>query len=286
MIVLTYLSAGANPSGILTSMKATLIAIFFCAALLLAPFHGVAQETSQSAETPVPQWQKDFEALGSAEQKLYREHLRESGRLFRQKRIIEALNKLAEAQRIFPSEPGALNLVGACHVEFRSFDKARTAFEEALKLQSEHLEGTDLLRGQERIRRLKPVMNILFNLAEMDFVTNQWENCLAKIEKLLPDMDPEDLSMIRLLEFKYLLCKMKLGEVETARELAEKYDYLDDHPYYYYANAAISYHDKDEAEAERWRGIARRVFRNPATLAAWEDTMIEVGFVKSFYGGS
>ena len=48
---------------------------------------------------------------------------------------------------------------------------------------------------------------------------------------------------------------------------------------------AISYHDGNDSEAERWRASARRVFRRAASLAPWEDTMIEVGFVKSFYGG-
>ena len=130
------------------------------------------------------------------------------------------------------------------------------------------------------------MLNILFNLVEMDFVTKQWADCAARIESLLPDMEPSELTMIRLLEFKYLLCKLKLGAIEEARTLAKKYDYLDDYPYYYYAQAALAYHDDDETEAERWRGTAKRVFRRPSTLAAWEDTMIEIGFVKSFYGGA
>ena len=109
--------------------------------------------------------------------------------------------------------------------------------------------------------------------------------CVGRIEGLLPDMDPSDLTMIRLLEFKYLLCKLKLGNTDEARTLAKKYDFRDDYPYYYYANAALAYHDENEAAAERWRASARRVFRRPSTLAAWEDTMIEIGFVKSFYGG-
>ena len=39
-------------------------------------------------ESVVPQWQKDFEALGLAEQKAYRTSLLEARRLFGQKRII------------------------------------------------------------------------------------------------------------------------------------------------------------------------------------------------------
>ena len=125
-----------------------------------------------------------------------------------------------------------------------------TRFEEALKLQGEYLQSVKILNGEARALRIKPVLNILFNLVEMDFVTNQWADCLGRIEGLLPDMDPSDLTMIRLLEFKYLLCKLKLGKIEEARTLSKKYDFRDDYPYYYYANAAMAYHDENEAEAE------------------------------------
>ena len=271
-------------------MKALFSLICVSVSLVIFPLWCTAQETSQAQNTEsedvVPQWQKDFEALGTAKQASYRDKLKEAGRLFNQKRIIEALNELADAQRIFPNEPGALNLVGACHVEFRNFSKARAAFEEALKLQDDYVRSIKVLNGEARARKIKPVLNILFNLVEMDFVTSQWADCAGRIEGLLPDMDPSDLTMIRLLEFKYLLCKLKLGNTDEARTLAKKYDFRDDYPYYYYANAALAYHDENEAEAERWRASARRVFRRPSTLAAWEDTMIEIGFVKSFYGGA
>ena len=46
----------------------------------------------------------------------------------------------------------------------------------------------------------------------------------------------------------------------------------------------MAYHDKDDSTAERWRTSARRIFRYPQILAPWEDTLIEFGYVKSFYG--
>ena len=264
---------------------------FILAFLLILPLSLSAQEDGGNLppgdqEKIVPQWQKTYENLGAEKQQAYRKHMAEASRLFRQKRIIEALNSVGEAQRVFPEDPSAFNLIGACQVEFRSFDKAREAFERALLMQSEHMKNLEGVQGDARIRRMAPVINILFNLAEMDFVTKRWQACHDRIEKILPDMDPGNTSMIRLMEFKYLICKIKLDKIDDARALAGKYDYLDDYPFYYYANAALAYHDEKEEEAERWRGSARRVFRSPAVLAPWEDTMIEVGYVKSFYGGS
>ncbi len=262
--------------------------LLICASLPLWAFSLRAQEKAPTADEVhiVPQWKKDFEAIGPAKQKSYHKHMLEAGRLFGQKRIIETLNEIAEGQRVFPDDPNALNLIGACYVEFRAFDKARSAFESALEKQGAYLDNLEGVRGDALKRRMKPVLNILFNLAEIDFVTKEWKSCQKRIEALLPLMDSKNPTLLRLIEFKYLLCKVKLGQIDEARGLASKYDYLDDYPYYYYANAALAYHDEKLEEAERWRGSARRVFRSTATLAPWEDTMIESGFVKSFYGGT
>ncbi len=233
----------------------------------------------------VPEWQMAYENLKEEVRKKYSGHLYEASRLFNQKRVIESLNELAEAEKLFDQGPAALNLRGACYVEFRNFEGARTAFQKALELQQAYLKDITAVRGEERLRRMRPVINILFNLAEMDFVTGQWRQCHDRIEKLLPKLDPKNISMARLIEFKFLLCKLKLNQVGEARKLAAKYDYLDDNPFYYYANAAIAFFDDDTDAAERWRSSARRVFRRPQVLASWEDTLIEFGYVKSFYGG-
>ena len=227
--------------------------LLICASLPLWAFSLCAQENSPTADEVniVPQWKKDYEAIGPAKQKTYRKHMLEAGRLFNQKRIIESLNEIAEGQRVFPDDPNAFNLIGACYVEFRAFDKARSAFELALEKQGAYLENLQGVQGDALKRRMKPVLNILFNLAEMDFVTKEWKSCQKRIEALLPHMDPTNATLLRLIEFKYLLCKVKLGQVDEARVLAGKYDYLDDYPYYYYANAALAYHDKKLEEAER-----------------------------------
>ena len=243
----------------------------------------VAPATSDE-DTIVPDWQVAFQGLAKPKKKAYAKHIVEASRLFNQKRIIESLNEVAEAMKIFDQGPAALNLMGACQVEFRNFAKARKAFERALELQGQYLKDIEGVKGDARLRRMRPVVNILFNLAEMDFVTKKWQDCHDRILKILPEVDPKNLAMSRLLEFKLLLCKIKLDQVDEARKLADKYDYLDDNPFHYYANAAMAYYDKEDSTAERWRTSARRIFRHPHILAPWEDTLIEFGYVKSFYG--
>jgi len=71
---------------------------------------------------------------------------------------------------------------------------------------------------------------------------------------------------------------------DDALILANKYDFLDDSPFYYYAQAAIAYESDDTIKAEEWLAICSRIFRDPQILAPWQDTLVEFGYIKSFYG--
>lgn len=196
--------------------------------------------------------------------------LGEAQRLFTGKRIFEALEKVNEAQAIYPDSPDLLNLRGACEVEFRDFDKALHSFREA-----------------DAVHPGNP--DIVFNIAEVLFVKRDWDAAESAFSKALTliGKEPEGvkLQLSRLVEFKLLLCKIKLGKQAEAASMAEKYDYLDDSPYHYYAEAAIHFSEGRDLEAEATMARGGRIFQNPALLAPWQDTMIEFGYIKGFFGG-
>ena len=81
-----------------------------------------------------------------------------------------------------------------------------------------------------------------------------------------------------------LLCMKKLGMDAEAAALADKYDFLDDSPFHYFAQAALAYDKKDLIKAEEWLAIAGRIFQDPNVIAPWQDTLVEYGYIKSFYG--
>lgn len=196
----------------------------------------------------------------------YGKHLEEAKRMFQEKRVLEAMDEAHQAAAIFPDGADTHNLLGSCHVELRAFDKALREFEAAAALAPGSL-------------------SIEFNIGEVLFVTKQWRKALESFRKVLAGMPAENVALGRLTEFKILLCQLKLGETREAEKLAAKYDFLDDSPFHYYANASLAYEAEDRVKAEEWLGIARRVFRNPAVLAPWQDTLVEYGYIKSFYGG-
>lgn len=210
--------------------------------------------------------QRAFLNLPEERRKDFGKHLGEADRLFREKRVFETIDELEKASVIFQDSPELLNLRGSCQVEFRDFDKAMEAYRAAEKLSPEN-------------------PSIKFNIGEVLFVTKKWQPALDLFEKIVKTMDPKtDLALMRLIELKVLLCKIKLGHKEEAEILAEKYDFFDDSPYYYYAHAAICYENKDLIKAEEWLAMASRVFQNPNIISSWQDTFVEFGYIKSFYG--
>lgn len=233
-----------------------------------------SQDATNEAKEPdkkevsagVKMWQ-NFSNLPKETREEYSTMFRKAQNLFNQKRIFDTLETLDILQQIFPDHPAELNLRGACYVEIRSFDKASVIFNKILKVAPENT-------------------NVLFNLAELDFVTNKWASSHARFESLIPKIPKGQKAMLRLCEFKFLLCKLKLDKVDEAQALAEKYDQWDDSPFYYYSQGALLYHADSKQEADKMFRNARYVWRNSAVLAPWQDTLIEFGYIRSFYGNS
>lgn len=225
-----------------------------------------AAQTEQAPTQDLLPNQKAFLNLAEERRKDFAKHLYEANRLFQQKRIFETMEQLQKAEAIFKESPEIYNLRGTCHVEMRAFDKALQDFLSALEIS----------KGNPSIR---------FNIAEVYFVTHEWQKAADMFESVLKDLPVQGIALSRLIEFKIMLCKNKLGKKDEVLILSEKYDFLDDSPYYYYAKAALEYEANNLVKAEEWLATASRIFQDPNILAPWQDTLVEYGYIKSFYGG-
>jgi len=215
-------------------------------------------------------YQQAFLNLPEGQREEYNKHIREAYRLLADKRIFEVLDELSKAEDIFKDDPERLTLFGSCLVEFRSFEKAMSAFERADKLSPGN-------------------PNILFNIGEVYFVTKKWKESSDIFSRVLKMNGEKGVKvepmLLRLGELKILLCDIKLGKIAEAKVLSQKYDFLDDSPFYFYAQAAMCYQKNDVAAAEDWVAVARRVFQDPVTIVTWEDALVEFGYLHSYYGG-
>jgi tetratricopeptide (TPR) repeat protein len=248
-------------------MKAiTIFALFVCITPLAAQ-NEAAPPTAigeVKQEDLLPN-QRAFLNLPEERRKEFIKHVEEAGRVFQQKRIFEAMEEIEKASAIFADSPEVHNLRGSCFVEMRAFDKALAEFKKAAELSKDN-----------------PSIN--FNIGEIYFVTKEWQKALDIFQKVLEKLPAENVALSRLVEFKILLSMKKLGKKQDVAILAEKYDFMDDSPFYYYAKAALAYDDEDLIKAEEWLAMAGRIFRDPNVLAPWQDTLVEYGYIKSFYG--
>jgi tetratricopeptide (TPR) repeat protein len=247
-------------------MKPTFRAILFC----LLPLSALrAEEPAAPVQKQLP-YQIEFSNLPEEKRNAYGTALAEAQRLFGEKRVFEAVEKAGAARAIFENDPTLLTLMGACQVEFRNFDKAMEYFKKADSLTPDQ-------------------PSIIFNIAELNFVTKDWEAAETNLSKVIrlseANVTKGDIQLSRLVEFKLLLTKLKLGKKDEAAQLAKKYDFLDDSPYPYYAEAAILFSEEKDVAAEAAIARANRIFRNPGILSPWQDTMVEFGYVKGFFGG-
>lgn len=245
------------------------------------------------------QLNKEFGNLPKEQRVKYLTMRQEANRLFSQKRTFEALVTLYEMQEIFDKDPAAFNLFGAISVEFRDFDHARKHFKKALDLSGED-------------------PKILFNLAELAFCNNEWESCLkdlnyilnkieenekiAKAKAIEKGQEPSkysylDTEFAKIMIFKQMLCHLALAQDESvsaeqqkvhtkkANDIAKKFNYMVDSPFYYYANAALAFSKENKTEASIWVVTAKKVFYNsPVTTSSWDDTLVEFGYIESHYG--
>lgn len=243
---------------------------FFSLLALVSPL-SAQNEAKPAAKAPVAESkelmpnQKAFLNLPEESRKEFIKSVGEANRLFQQKRVFETLEEIEKAAKIFADSPELHNLRGSCFVEMRAFDKALIEFQKAAAFTENN-------------------PSIEFNIAEVYFVTKEWQKCADLLEKIQKVLPAENLALGRLVEFKILLCKKKLGLKDEVKALADKYDFLDDSPYYYYAQAALAYDNNDLIKAEEWLAIAGRIFQDPNVIAPWQDTLVEYGYIKSFYG--
>jgi tetratricopeptide (TPR) repeat protein len=246
-------------------MKATAL---FSLLLLINPLSAQVQAPAAgpkpAADALLPN-QQAFLNLPEEKRKDFIKHFSEANRVFQQKRIFETLDELEKASAIFKDSPEIHNLRGSCFVEMRSFDKALAEFDKAAALSKNN-------------------PSIEFNIGEVYFVTKQWQKALDVFEKVMKALPPQNIALGRLVEFKKLLCLKKLDRKDEVTILAEKYDFLDDSPFHYYAKAALAYDNNDLVKAEEWLATASRIFQDPNVLAPWQDTLVEYGYIKSFYG--
>lgn len=188
--------------------------------------------------------------------------LQEVQELQQKQRFYDALEKLDELDAMTPNLPDVYNMRGSIYLSptLRDFAKADEMFAKAETLQPNSLPPR-------------------FNRAELLFVKHDWAASAAAFEKLLVDFPKTPMAVRHLVLFKLVVCAIKLDQTDVAQKrLKESFTFMDDTPAYYFANAALSFHKKNESEAKDWMLRANGIFKE-AENSAYVDTLMEARWV-------
>jgi hypothetical protein len=188
-------------------------------------------------------------------------------------RLMEALQKLKEAEAIVPDLFMVHNLKGAVFTKMKLYDNARASFTKAQQLHPKSFHPK-------------------FNLAELEFVeaarkartgdTAGAATQFASAQKLFETLIAagSDVSTQRLMEFKVVICLLKQGLVDEAVKAVNAFSYIDDEPVYYLGQAAVAFHKADKLDAQSWIDSANRIYP-PQQVSIYMDSFIEVGWVET-----
>ena len=202
---------------------------------------------------------KKFKTLSKEKKESLRKILMEAATLINGIRVQESLEKIIEAESMVTDFAPLYNLKGAAYTKIRDFDKAQEAFERAVLL-----DPTAVMTR--------------FNLTEMHFVKKKYplaEKEFSKFLSLNKDLPQETEALVK---YKLLICNLKLEKESNADEILKSFDYLDDHPAFYYSHAAIHFNKGETTKASSWINAASKIYK-PAINNIYNDSLIEAGWL-------
>ena len=219
---------------------------------------GTEQSAKASNSSSAPD---KFESLSKERKETLRKTLMEAANLLNGIRVQESLEKIIEAESMVSDFAPLYNLKGAAYTKIRDFDKAQAAFERAVLLDP------------------SAVMT-KFNLTEMHFVKKNYPLADKEFSKFLSSNKELPEETKALVQYKLLICYLKQGKGNDANEILESFDYLDDHPAFYYSNAAIHFNKGEKIEAGSWLNAAGKIYK-PAINDIYNDSLIEAGWLEN-----
>ena len=226
--------------------------------ILLISITSIAVGQNTTKEDKLP---KKFDSLNDNQKNQLIMLLRDAAKLVNGVRVQESLEKIISAEDIVTDYAPLLNLKGAAYTKVRDFDKAQSAFAKALKIEP------------------KGVMTS-FNLYEMYFVKKQYKEAESSFKSFLELNKNIPESTIVLVKYKILICALKQDNTDQAKSILDQFDFLDDYPLFYYANAAMHFHNNEVNEANSWLIAASKIYK-PSVNDLYKDSLIEAGWLEN-----
>jgi len=212
----------------------------------------------------------EFKKLPEAERVEYVKLKNKAFKARESEKYLTCLVQIFDAQVIFEDDMDLLFLNGICHAQLHDVDKAIFYYDKVLKIDPAHI-------------------FTLMNVIEINYFSGRYEEAIKYIKKVNSIVDSRANGQhLPLLDFKHLICLYKLSEKDPGKYKAEidkvtaKYTFMDDHAFYYYANALKSFDAGDKQEGLIWILKAYLIFEKPAMIEVWNKALIDTDYIGAY----
>jgi len=242
--------------------------------LIIMPFQlSIADQAAafEKIEDPIVQKRlinikAKFEQLSEEEIKSYQDFKKKAIEANEKQKYFTALIEANDALAIFKDDIDLLWLKGVCHAQLDDLENAVINYEKALAIHPNHAPS-------------------LLNIVEVYFYYQQYEKALKYITYIRKYLNSAGVDSAPVFDFKYLIILTKLVKddpdqysVELSK-LQEKYTYLDDNPFYYYAKALKALDVGDNNEGQVWIHKAAVIFQNAKMIKIWNKALEDSKFL-------
>lgn len=203
------------------------------------------QDLEEQDMKEIPQWLVDFSNLTQKAREQYITHLNRAKLAYHQSQWIECIAHLAECEIILRGNPSVWNLRASCLLEQKYFKEAEEELTKALQV-----EPND------------PVT--IMNLANVHLACGRFEQSLQIVIPLRENLYLQHAAdeLLYVLDYRALLCYLRLGQKEKALAIATSVSPMADTPLYYYSKAAIALSEGKRADAVHYLRVVERIFAN------------------------
>lgn len=207
-----------------------------------------------------------FESLPLEARTEYVKLKRKATEASRKQKYFTCMVAISDALNIFPEDMDLIWLQGICRAQIHDVDAAIIHYDEVLKINPTHVPS-------------------LMNLVEINFFAGRYEETVNHIVDLNKLLKSRGNTTLPLLNFKYLISVAKLAKENPAKygaELQRLYSlhtYMEDNPYYYYANALKNFDAGDKQEGLIWILKAYLIFNSPPLIETWNKALVDTDFI-------
>jgi|GEM_PF-4349031 len=184
----------------------------------------------------------------------------------RRKKYFTCMVAISDALAIFPDDMDLIWLQGICRAEIHDIDAAIIYYDKVLKINPHHVPT-------------------LMNLVEINFFAGRYMDATKHIFYVNKLMKSRGNRSLPLLDFKYLISITKLAKEDPGKYKAELNrmhtlrTYMEDTPYYYFANALKEFDAGNKQEGLIWILKAYMIFNSPPLIERWNKALVDTGFV-------